>query len=237
MNGFGGAMMRGLLLGGLIGLLMGQGFGGLAGMLGLLLQVLLIGGAIYLVVRLMRGSQANQRPVPAGMPRSVVNPREEQPQQQSTYFSGTGAGVGAGAAAASTGEDFVLEQSDLETFQQRLTEVQEAYGREDFAALRQLATPEMVSFFSEELADNATKGLRNDVRDVELLQADIAESWREGERDYATAAMRYSSVDVMRDRSTDAIVEGEDMSSETTELWTFVRPRGGVWTLSAIQQA
>ena len=74
-----------------------------------------------------------------------------------------------------------------------LTEVQEAFGREDHKALRRLVTPEMVSYLSEELADNAQNGVRNDVTDVQLLQADIAEAWSEGDRDYATAALNYSS--------------------------------------------
>ena len=74
--------------------------------------------------------------------------------------------------------------------------------------------------------------------DVTLLQGDISESWREGNKDYATAAMRYSSLDVTRDRSTGAVVSGDpDEASETTELWTFVRERGGEWKLSAIQKA
>jgi predicted lipid-binding transport protein (Tim44 family) len=119
-----------------------------------------------------------------------------------------------------------------------LTEVQETFGREDHAALRRLATPEMVSYLSEELADNAQKGLRNDVSDISLLQADIAESWREGDSDYATAALRYESRDVTRERSSGRIIAGDaDQPTETTELWTFTRQNGEDWKLSAIQQA
>ena len=50
-------------------------------------------------------------------------------------------------------------------------------------------------------------------------------------------AFGYESIDVMRDRASGAIVEGEESLTETTELWTFVRARGGDWKLSAIQQA
>ena len=96
----------------------------------------------------------------------------------------------------------------------------------------------MGSFLSEELADNAKNGLRNDVSDVSLLQADIAESWREGDRDYATAAMRYASRDVTCDRATGRLVDGDaERPTETTELWTFTRQDGGEWKLSAIQSA
>ena len=79
--------------------------------------------------------------------------------------------------------------------------------------------------------------MKNDVTDVRFLEGDLAEAWREGNEEYATVAMRYSSVDVMRDRQTGAIVEGDGAPTETTEIWTFVRPAGGEWKLSAIQDA
>lgn len=236
MNGFGGSMLKGLMLGGLIGLLLGQGFGGLAGMFGFLLQALLIGGAIFLVLRLLRSRSA---PVPAMAGNAGGSFRDAAPAQNNRPFTVPSFGSSSGAAPAQpVSEDIQLSQSDLDTFQSRLTEVQEAFGREDHAALRRLVTPEMVSYLSEELADNAKDGLRNDVSDVSLLQADIAEAWREGDRDYATAALRYASRDVMRNRTTGEIVEGNpEEPTETTELWTFVRQKGGDWQLSAIQQA
>lgn len=242
-NGLGGSMMRGLLLGGLIGVLLGHGFGGLAGMLGLLLQVLLIGGAIMLAIRFFR-SQAAQNPAPAmaGAPRGTGTFRRNaaaRPDPSNTTafpIPGIGSGYG-GTNQDNASDEITLTQTDLDTFQQRLTEVQEAFGREDHAALRRLATPEMVSYLSEELADNAKKGVRNDVSDVSLLEADIAESWRESDRDYATAALRYESRDVTRDRISGKIVEGQaDRPTQTTELWTFMRQNGGDWKLAAIQQ-
>lgn len=238
MNGFGGSMLKGLMLGGLIGLLLGQGFGGLAGMFGFLLQALLIGGAIFLLLRLLR-SRSAPTPAMAGNAGGMGNFRDAAPSQNSRPFTVPSFGAPSGTApTAPVSEDIELTQDDLDTFQRRLTEVQEAFGREDHAALRRFVTPEMVSYLSEELADNAKNGLRNDVSDVTLVQADIAEAWREGDRDYATAAMRYESRNVMRDRETGAIVEGDaDHPSEATELWTFVRQNGSDWQLSAIQQA
>ncbi|WP_352847773.1 Tim44 domain-containing protein [Mesorhizobium sp. M0767] len=155
-----------------------------------------------------------------------------------TAFPIPGIGSGFGGTSQATASDEIrLTKTDLDTFQQRLTEVQEAFGREDHAALRRLATPEMVSYLFEELADNAKKGLRNEISDVGLLEADIAESWREGDRNFATAALRYESRDVTRDRISGKIVEGQaDQPTETTELWTFMRQNGGDWKLAAIQQ-
>jgi predicted lipid-binding transport protein (Tim44 family) len=48
--------------------------------------------------------------------------------------------------------------------------------------------------------------------------------------------MRFSMVDKNVDRLTGRVVEGSDQPVEVTEVWTFVRPRGANWELSAIQQ-
>lgn len=244
MNGFGGSMMKGLLLGGLIGLFLGQGFGGLAGMLGLLLQVVLIGGAVMLAIRFFRSQSTRAHaPATAGGPRDASSFKYDEAERRdgntSRSFNFPGIGSGSGAKTQASGSDEIsLTQTDLDTFQQLLSDVQEAFGREDHAALRKLVTPEMVSYLSEELADNAKNGVRNDVSDIALLQADVAESWREGDRDYATAALRYESLDVTRERNSGRIVEGTpDQPTETTELWTFTRQRGADWQLAAIQEA
>ncbi len=48
--------------------------------------------------------------------------------------------------------------------------------------------------------------------------------------------MRYESRDVMVDRETGRVVEGDpDAATETTEVWTFVRRPGEDWKLAAIQ--
>jgi predicted lipid-binding transport protein (Tim44 family) len=71
-----------------------------------------------------------------------------------------------------------------------------------------------------------------------LIDAEVAEAWREETADYATIAMRYESVDVMLDRSTGAVLEGDaERPSQATELWTFKREADGEWRVSAIQEA
>ena len=116
--------------------------------------------------------------------------------------------------------------------------MQTSYGREDVAALWNLATPEMAGYFQEELNDNARNNAINKISDVRLLQGDLAEAWREGPTDYATVAMRYGLKDVTLDRTTGRVVEGDrDNAQEVTELWTFRRDQGGSWKVSAIQPA
>ena len=149
-----------------------------------------------------------------------------------------GARGSADVAPVAQAEELSLTQQDRDAFERLLGEVQAAFGREDYAGLRAITTPEIMSYLSEELSQNATQGRRNEVTGTKLLQADVAEAWSEGDTDYATTALRYESIDVLRDRTTGAVVEGDaERATETTELWTFVRERGGDWKLSAIQGA
>jgi predicted lipid-binding transport protein (Tim44 family) len=229
-GGFGGLLLGGLLGAGLFGLLSGAGlFGGLTGFasfLGLLLQGALIAGLIYLALAFFR---SRQQPAPAygqagagPMARSALN----------------GAPGGFGASAAQP--PLEIGPADYDAFERLLGEIQAAYSREDVEALGDMVTPEMLSYFSRDLADYRRKGVRNEVTDVKLLQGDLAEAWREGGTDYATVAMRFSLRDTLVDRSTGSAVTGAVAQlEEATEVWTFRRdhnqPEG--WQLSAIQQA
>ena len=114
--------------------------------------------------------------------------------------------------------------------------MQAAWSAQDLSGLRRVATPEMVSYFNEQLSELASRGLRNTVTDVRLEKGDLAQAWSEAATDYATVAMRFSMVDATRDNQ-GRVVDGS--ASErilVTELWTFLRNRGGSWILSAIQQ-
>lgn len=255
-GGLAGGLMGGLLMGGLFGMLMGGGFGGMAGMLGMIFQIALIGGLIWLAMRFFGsrrqqpayGSSSNNRnnagPAPTNF-RDMMGGSQGGGNNPSSFKmpsigSKLGAPVAAAPAAAtvSNGDEIGITAEDLNTFQQMLEGVQTAYANENYGELRKLCTPEAMSYLAEELSDNATSGVKNDVSNVTLLQGDVAEAWNEGDKDYATVAMRYSAIDVMRDRATGAVVEGnENEATESTEYWTFVRTNGGEWLVSAIQEA
>ncbi len=233
-GGFGGAMMRGLLIGGLFGVLMGSGFGGLAGMFGFLIQALLIGLLVWFAIRLFR--RRSGQPATANVGGNGRSMYEGTSAQRPGAMGGSGGG-GARMPGAMRGTDTLkIGPADLDTFEQRLVALQAAFSRDDYDALREVGTPEVVSYLSEELAQNAARGVRTEATDVRLEQGDVAESWREGTRDYATVAMRYSMVEVTRERDGDRILEGDPNARvESTEVWTFVRERGAEWKLSAIQ--
>jgi predicted lipid-binding transport protein (Tim44 family) len=245
--GFGTGFIGGLLGAGLLGMIFGGGLfggmGGLASMLGLLLQAGLIVGAVMLVVRFIR---SRQQPALAG---AAAGAGPTGPLQRSAMSEGMGSGAGLGsgagiaahsaaAPAATEPSDTVgIDAQDFDAFEASLKAVNAAWDKEDLAALRLLATPEMVGYFGEELAQNAGRGLHDRVSDVTLLQGDLAEAWREARTDYATVAMRFSLVNALVERGSGRVVEGDPAKEqEATELWTFRREPGGSWMLSAIQQ-
>lgn len=231
--GFLGGLFAGFLGAGLLGMLFGQGFlGGLAGfasLIGLMLQV----GLILIIARLawtwwQRRSHPALASGPALRDYASGNSR-------SAMGFGSGGGAPRASARASGADEVGLTPEDFNAFEKTLSEVQSAYSAEDLARLRRHVTPEVLSYFSEELAANASKGLVNRVSDIKLLQGDLAEAWREGDTDYATVAMRFSLNDETLDRDSGRVLQGGP--DEATEIWTFMRVRGGHWLVSAIQQS
>src|SRR6202008_3346448 len=115
-------------------------------------------------------------------------------------FGGSGAMLGS-TASSGTGEPLTIAKSDYDAFERLLGDIQAAYSMEDLSALRVKVTPEILSYFSEQLAGNASRGLINRVTDVKLLQGDLAEAWREGDTEYATVAMKFALKDNMVERA------------------------------------
>jgi predicted lipid-binding transport protein (Tim44 family) len=226
----GGGLLRGLAAGfigaGLFGLLFGggvfSGLGGFSSLLGLLLQIALI---VFLARWAMSWWQRRNMGQPAYAGAG--------PTTASNFRTGTG-GFGLGTGTAST--PLQIQPADYEAFERLLTETQAAWSDEDMARLSRLASPEMVAFFERDMADNRARNQINKVSGTKLLQGDLSEAWREGDTDYASVAMRFSMVDRMLDRATGRLVGGSEQPQEAVEVWTFVRPHGGDWMLSAIQQ-
>src|SRR5262249_20500171 len=146
-----------------------------------------------------------------------------------------GFGLGSGSAGL-PGTKIEVTPADYDAFERLLGDIQTAYSNEDIGAPRAPVTPEMLSYFSEQLSEDASRGVVNEVSDVKLLQGDLSEAWREGNVEYATVAMRFGLVDRTVDRSSGRLVDGSESPQEVTELWTFMRSGHGNWLLSAIQQ-
>ena len=228
----GGFLQRSPFMTGLVGGLLGAGIFGMlflnpawaaegssaGSTVGLLLQFALIGLALWFVVGLVRRS-FGLAPAAAGA------------------AAGAGIAPGPGGAVArdapEPGPEITAE--DQREFGDLLASIQRAWSDGDLPKLRTLATPEMASYFAEDLAELASRGERNVVKDVTLTKGDVVDHWVEGDRQYATAVMTWRAIDYCERGG--AAVEGDDKTPvESTEAWTFLRASGGKWLLSAIQQ-
>ena len=266
--GFGTGLMAGLFGAGLLGMLMGNGFfGGLAGLASIFGLLLQIGLVVLLVSFAMKWFRNRRQQQPAfagpgdGYARSSmggsVPPTGGRPTAGGLggMTGGLGGGLGGTLGGALGGmskgaqaqgaprrpgvrDEIGVSERDYAEFERGLVEMQDAYSRQDVAKLWTLATPEMAGYIQEELNDNSARGVVNKLSNVRLNQGDLAEAWREGTTDYATVAMRFAITDVMLDKATGQVVEGDPTKvEEATELWTFRRDQGGAWKISAIQQA
>lgn len=210
------------LAGGWLGSMLFHGMGGIGYGFGGILHLLIIGGLIWFFWRMFAGRVTSWAGMGAAMPRSV--------------------GAAAAPQARYRGRDIGVGDADLNAFQAMHAGVQQAWSAGDLGRMRQLMTPEMLGYFSEELTRNASQGVQNIVSNVRLVKGEITESWEEGDLQYATAYMRWSATDhVVRlghgPGMPDAVVSGDPRTPiEQEEIWTFVRRRGGNWLLSAIQQ-
>jgi len=253
-NPFMAGMLGGLIGVGLGGLLFGSGlFGeglqGFAGFLGLLLQGALIGGLVYLAIAWFRRRQAGNEPArsayayatpneTAGTTPPMGNTMERRATMDVAPLDIATGKTGAAPMGALRSDEIGLTDKDYAAFEQLLLGVQQAWSDGDVGKLRLHATPEMLSYFSEQLSANASEGIANRIEDVVFDNGDLAEAWREGSMEYATVAMRWKARDYSTRLDTGAVIEGDPTKTvEQTEVWTFLRngPQGR-WLLSAIQQ-
>ncbi|MGE5506573.1 MAG: TIM44-like domain-containing protein [Actinomycetota bacterium] len=232
----------------------------LGSMLGLLLQLALVGGIVWLLVRLFRGrreAEAGNPYSPAGRT-AAGNPYGQDSRGGNPYMGGGGNPYAAPdhghrepqltsvptteaprmvAAAPRVDKEFEPAAGDKEEFGAILQGVQRAWSDGDMRALERLATPEIVHWLSEDLAANTARGVVNRVDNVVLRKGEITESWSENGQDYATAVVTFSCIDTTRRADSGALVEGDPHTPvDYTEAWTFVRRAGGRWMLSAVER-
>ncbi len=241
-SGFMSGLMGGLIGAGIGGLLFGGGFFGhglgFGGFLGFLLQVFLV---VMIGRFLWRTFMGGRLPALAGGPGIFSRGLGGGPN--GVPGGGMGGSMGGSAQPRPAGgpPPVAIAPADFQEFEQLLKAMQAAWSARDLNALRGMSTPEMVGYFSEQLSELSSRGVTNTVTDVRLESGDLSQAWAEGGREYATVAMRFSMVDVTRDGSGRVVDGSPDERVMATEIWTFVRARGGPqgkghWILSAIQQ-
>lgn len=232
--------LAGFALGGFLGSLLFGGMGGGFGGVGLL-ELLLIGGAVFLVFRMLRG-RADARPEPA--------------------YAGAGAYGSADRGWSTGGGSTVMEAppgvSDLDrgighihsmdaTFdptgfadwaKAAFVDVQAGIAKRDLSAVQDRLTPQEFGRLQAQCDELHSTRRTNRIERVQIGRAEVTEAWQETGQDWVTVYFAVSLVDYTVDDATGSIVEGAPTPVDIQEYWTFTRPVGPKpWRLSAIQTA
>jgi len=213
-------------------MLMGHGWGGGIG----LLDLVLIGGALFLLFRLMT-ARRQPEPAYAGAP----------------YAGGT---RGEFDSAQSPGPTTPVVDSDLDrglghirsmdpSFDPGLVadearrlfaDVQHAVTARDMSAVSARLTSRMYTELTGQCDRLRAARQTNRMDAIDVRTAEVTEAWQESGQDYVTAYLAGSLADYTVDDATGAVVTGTRTAQDFEEFWTFTRPVGPhSWRLSAIQ--
>ncbi|MEO5326614.1 MAG: Tim44 domain-containing protein [Magnetococcus sp. THC-1_WYH] len=252
LGGLGGLMMGGLLgsmLFGGGGLGAGVGGGGGIG----LLEILLIGGAIWFGLRWFKRQGAVSSSGGSSMRQGNIL---TVPDRADGGFNRSGEGVGRGLPQSfniSGGVDDVAQGVEcIASMDAQFNEaqfvngakvafhqMQRAWCEGNVDHLRPLLTPTMLERIAGDIKDKEVNNLKDWVENIRFLKAEIGEAWQESGEDWITIHF----VVAMLEFSTNArgeVVEGDKTNPvEVEEFWTFTRPVGSKnpnWLLAAIQQ-
>jgi predicted lipid-binding transport protein (Tim44 family) len=226
----------GFALGGLLGSMLFGGLGhGLGGFGGIgLLEILLLGGGAFLLMRVLRSRQAGA-PAYAG---------------SSAYGSADARSGGAVLEMPAGQSDLERGLDHIRTMDQsfdpaRVVDharrvyfvVQQAVGMRELAGVREYLTPEMAAVLQAQCDRLRSARRTNRVEQLDLQRVEVTEAWQEGGQDYVTVLIAASMVDYTVDDTSGTVVEGSRTTPVAIEdFWTFTRPVGDhPWRLSAIQ--
>ena len=245
---FGGLMggIAGFALGGLLGSMLFGGMGeGVGGGLGLL-ELLLIGGALFFLFRMFRGRQA-ARPEPAYAGAGAGGASSYSSGGQSWSAGGGGATLEAPPSETDLdrgighirGMDSSFDPIGFTDWAKvAFTDVQGGIVTRDLSGVQDRLTPQ--EFARLQAQCDQLRGARrtNRIERVRINRAQMTEAWQESGQDWVTVYFAVSMVDYTVDDTTGAVVEGSAAPVDIEEYWTFARPVGPKpWRLSAIQTA
>ncbi len=236
LGGFGG-ILGGLLLGGLLGgLLFGaHGFG-----IGLL-DILLVGGGLFLLVTMLKRRQAREPAYAMAGQSTMAGPPATE--------TGWTRPVAAHAPAAEASDlargvshlrtlDPAFDPATLVTLASRVfVRVQEGVMARDLTPLRDDVSPDMLAVLQAQCDQLRSSRHTNRIERIEVRRAELTEAWQEGGRDYATVGIQASLVDYTVDDASGRVIDGSPAQPHVIEeFWTFTRPVGPQpWRLAAIQ--
>ncbi|MBI2353948.1 MAG: Tim44 domain-containing protein [Deltaproteobacteria bacterium] len=234
--------MAGGLVGGMLGgmLFRSLGFAGGGGLGGGgigLFEILLIGGIIYFIYRMVKRKREE---TPAYQNVSNMESYREpiQYQPEPPAYAGGYDDVATGLAHVRQMDPAFDEQRFSDTVMDIFFKIQGAWMNRDLAPVTGLLTQEMRQVFQGDVERLLRERRINRLENIAVRKVEIAEVWQEAGQDYVTALIYANLLDYTTDDASGHVVEGSKTEPvKFEEYWTFTRPVGNnPWRLSAINQ-
>jgi predicted lipid-binding transport protein (Tim44 family) len=222
MGGRWGGMMGGLLMGGLIGSMLfgGQGAGGPG-----LLDILVIGGGLFLLMRFLRARRMAAQSASAS---GVADPFHARSSQQS--WGGPGQVPGTELSGADPHSPVLPPGFDSEEFLQGAkviyARLQAAWDKRDLDDIRAFTSPEVFAEIRQQAEEDPQPGKT----EILLVNARLLEVKQVEGREIASVLYDVMMREGAEDR----------LSKQVREIWHFSRDvaaAGSHWVLEGIQQA
>ena len=222
------------------GLSHGMGMGGF-GESGIgLLDIVLIGGLLYMLYKFMR--------------------RRKEAQSTAGYSYQTGSSPQAGQQAgfADASRDRGYAEGDVQTGLSHIRQmdpsfdearyrdlcmdnffkIQGAWINRDMSAVRNILTEEMFGILQRDADKLKAERKINKLDNVAVRSVDITEAWQESGVDFITVRFLANLLDYTVSESGELLSGSKTDPVKFEEYWTFTRPVGNnTWQLSAINQA
>jgi predicted lipid-binding transport protein (Tim44 family) len=230
--------MAGGLLGGMLGgmLFRGMGFGATGGWGGSgigLFEIILIGGIIYLIYRMVKRNREAPAPHEANVYR-MEEFRTPEPPAPSPLQEDRAIGLSH------------IRQMDPGFDEQRFTDlvmdiffrIQGAWMNRDLTPVDNLLTREMRGLLQQDIDRMRQEHRINRLENIAVRTVEITEAWQEAGQDFITTRIYANLLDYTTDDTTGQVVAGSTTEPvKFEEFWTFTRSVGNnQWQLSAIDQ-
>jgi predicted lipid-binding transport protein (Tim44 family) len=234
---FGGMMgaIGGFMLGGLLGGLL---FGGLGAGAGIgLLDIVLIGGGLFLLFKLMQSRRQQQEPAYAGAPGWSGSQRPE-PMQSAAVAEPSAAELDLDRGLAhirqmdATFDAAALASDAAETFRA----VQAAVAARDVRPLTGRIAPDLLAGLERQCEELRQGGQINRLERIQIERTEVTEAWQERGHDFVTVVIVGTLLDYVVDATGRVVAGSSTVPERFEEYWTFTRSVGAQpWQLTAIQ--
>ncbi|MGC9119833.1 MAG: Tim44 domain-containing protein [Sulfurihydrogenibium sp.] len=204
-------LVGGLIFGALISLLLGHGLH--FGMPGLL-EILLIIGVIYFILRML-AKKKEEQPAYATNANTVSEP----------MYAADTMSVG----------PYINEELILNLAKNAFVDIQRAWSEGNLDSVKNFLTDRMYVYLNSQLQDLKAKGLRNIVEDVKILDAQVVHVEEEGDNKVVIVEIEAEAKDYTVDRYGNVVEGDKNNPVRFKEYWAFVG-KALNWKLDDIRQ-